>query len=71
MKDLLPKIEPIVLLEEVPIHSEVEKRLHTKWTLEHIKNLPPVNVSEHARKIAQDKITQIKQLKTAHKNNPL
>lgn len=63
------KEEPIVLLEEVLIQSEVDKRLHKQWTLEHIKNLPPLNVSSEARKAAQDKLQKIKLLKTNNKNN--
>lgn len=71
MTDIIPNIEPIILLDEIPIQSEVDKRLHNKWAIENIKNVPPANVSAEARKQAQDKIKQINSLKTNTKNNLL
>lgn len=68
MTEIMPKIEPIVLLEEVKIQSVVDEKLYKQWTLEHIKNPPPLNVPEQTRKIAQDKLYQIKQLKTTKLN---
>lgn len=63
------KEEPVVLLEKVPIQSEVDKKLYKQWTLEHIKNLPPLNVSSEVRKKSQDKLQQIKLLKINNKSN--
>lgn len=66
--DILPRIEPIVLLEEVKIQSVVDEKKHQQWIKENIKTLPPKNVTIDQRNQAQHKIEQIKQLKT-HKLN--
>ncbi len=61
---ILPKIEPIVLLEEVKIQSVVDEKKYQQWVFEHIKNLPPKNVPESARNNAQDKINSFKNIQT-------
>lgn len=66
--DSIPKIESIVLIEEVKIQSVVEEKLYQKWVQEHIKQLPPKGVLPDQRKKAADKIKQIQQIKT-YKNN--
>lgn len=73
MKKVKPLIteEPILLLEEVKIQSVVDEKKQKEWIREHIKNPPPLNVPEEARKNALDKIHQIKQLKTNPKTHQL
>lgn len=39
-----------------------------QWIQEHIKNLPPINVTEDQHKQAQLKIQKINQLKTSKLN---
>lgn len=48
-----------------------EEKKQKQWIQEHIKSLPPINVTEEQRSKARERLEQIKQLKTNNKNNPL
>lgn len=67
-KELLPRIEPIVVLEEVKIQSVVDEKKHQKWVDENIKHVPPKNVTQDQRNQAKEKIKHIQQLKTSKSN---
>lgn len=42
--------------------------MQTEWEKEHIKNPPPINVSEEQRSKAQEKLAQIKKIKSVKTN---
>ena len=51
------------MFEKLP-HNVIQ----TEWIRDHIKSLPPVNVTEDQKKQAQQKIQTIKQIKISKLN---